>query len=479
MKLIENLRWTAGMLALWLWAPWACGDVTFSPLVIFDGTNGASPKGGLIQGQDGSFYGTTVEGGATNAGTVFCLSADGRVFKTLYSFTGAADGANPSAALAQGGDGNFYGTAYNGGAGNSGTLFQITPAGDFTLLASLSGTNGAQPDAALIQASDGSWYGTADDGGPYTNVVRLAEGTVVLYQAEGYGSIFRLTTNGQLTTPVFFNNSDGTRAGALTQGPDGNFYGTTVWGGLHTNSSPYVGFGTIFKMSTNGLLTTLYSFTGGADGGWPYAGLVLGNDGSFYGTASNGGRQYYGYGAIFQVTPDGTYTKLYAFAYSDGATPYAGLIQGSDGNLYGTTYAGGAHGVGTVFRVTTDGALTTLHSFAGAADGSNPLGSLVQGNDGNFYGTAATGGAYSNGVIFRVSVPLPPVIRSVAATTDGVALTWSTVATQSYQVQYTSSLAQTNWNNLGSPLTAASGTLAVTDIAPSDPQRWYRILALP
>jgi uncharacterized repeat protein (TIGR03803 family) len=479
MNLIEIPRWTAALLALCLWAPCACGDVTFSPLVMFHGTNGASPKGGLIQGEDGNFYGTTVEGGATNAGTVFCLSADGRVLKTLYSFTGAADGANPSAALAQGSDGNLYGTAYNGGAGNSGTIFQITPAGDFTLLASLSGTNAAQPDAALIQASDGSWYGATDAGGPYTNVVRLTQGNNVLYQAEGYGSIFRLTTNGQLTTPLFFNNSDGTRPGALTQGPDGSFYGTTLWGGPHTNISPYVGFGTIFRTSTNGFLTTLYSFTGGADGGWPYAGLVLGRDGNFYGTAFSGGQQFYGYGAVFQVTPDGTFTKLYSFAYTDGANPFAGLIQGSDGNLYGTTYAGGAHGLGTVFQMTTNGALTTLHSFAGAADGSYPLGSLVQANDGNFYGTASAGGAYSNGVIFRVSVPLPPVIRSVAATPDGVALTWSTVATQRYQVQYTSSLAQTNWTNLGNPLTAATGTLHVTDVAASDPQRWYRILALP
>jgi uncharacterized repeat protein (TIGR03803 family) len=129
--------------------------------------------------------------------------------------------------------------------------------------------------------------------------------------------------------------------------------------------------------------------------------------------------------------------------------------------------------------VTTNGALTTLHSFAGAADGSNPLGSLVQASDGNFYGTAPAGGAYGKGVLFRVSVPLAPVILSIAATTNGVTLTWSAVATQSYQVQYKSSLAQTTWTNLGSSLTATSGALQVTDAAPSDAQRWYRILALP
>jgi len=467
---VKNLRWTVGMVALCLWAPCACGGVTFRVLVTFDGANGASPKGGLIQGRDGNFYGTTVEGGATNAGTVFCLSSDGRVFKTLYSFTGAADGANPSAALAQGSDGAFYGTAYNGGAGDAGALFRITPAGDLTLLASLSGTNGAQPDAALIQASDGSWYGTTDDGGPYTNAV---------YLGHGYGSIFRLMTNGGLSTLALLHNSDGARAGPLTQGADGAFYGTTVWGGPYLNGSPDgLGYGTLFTLSTDGVVTTLYSFTGGEDGGWPYAGLVLGADGDLYGTTLSGGRQYYGYGAVFKVTAEGKYTKLYAFAKSDGANPYAGLIQGSDGNFYGTTYAGGAQGAGTVFQVTANGVLTTLHSFTGATDGSSPLGSLIQGTDGNFYGTASAGGAHGNGVIFRVSVPLPPVIRSIAAATDGVTLAWTAVATQSYQVQYKTSLAQTNWTSLGSPQTAATGTLQATDTQ-TDSQRWYRILVLP
>ena len=471
MKLIDNRKRTAGLLVLWLWVPCACAHITFSVLVAFDGANGASPKGGLIQGQDGDCYGTSVEGGASNAGTVFRLSADGQVFKTLYSFTGAADGANPSAALAQGRDGNFCGTTYNGGAGSSGTLFQITPAGDFTLLASLSGTNGAHPDAALIQADDGSWYGTADDGGPCTNLE---------YQAEGYGSIFCLTADGQLCIPVLLNNSNGARAGALAQGSDGDFYGTTVWGGPYLDGSPYgLGYGTVFKLSADGTLSQLYAFTGGADGGWPYAGLVLGKDGNFYGTTFSGGREYLGYGAVFQITPGGKYTKLYAFDYSDGADPYAGLIQGSDGKLYGTTYTGGPRGVGTVFQMTTNGALTTLYPFAGAADGGNPLGGLVQGSDGNFYGTASYGGAYSNGVVFRVSVPLPPVIRSIAATTNGLTLSWNAVATQRYQVQYQSSLAQTNWTNLGSSLTALSGTLQATDAAPSGRQRWYRVLALP
>jgi uncharacterized repeat protein (TIGR03803 family) len=473
MELLGNCRWTAGLLALGLLAPCARGSVTFSTLVTFNGTNGASPKGGLIQGRDGNFYGTTVLGGANNAGTVFCLSADGRLLSTLYSFSAAADGANPSAPLAQGSAGSFYGTAYSGGVSNAGTIFQITAAGSFTLLASLSGANGANPDAALLQASDGSLWGTADAGGPFTNVVYQAPGP-------GYGSIFRVTTNGELSALVLFSATNGTRAAALVQGRDGNFYGTTVWGGPYLNASPYgLGYGTIFALSTNGTLNTLYAFTGGEDGGWPYAGLVQGNDGSFYGTTFSGGRQFFGYGSIFRVTADGTFTKLHAFVRSDGANPYAGLAQGSDGNFYGTTYAGGVADLGTVFQVTTNGTLSVLHSFAGDIDGSNPLGGLVQGSDGNFYGTATGGGAYTNGVIFRISVPLPPVIQSITAATGRVSLTWTAVATQSYQVQYKTGLAQTNWTNLGASSMATNGTMQATDLAPSDRQRWYRVVALP
>ncbi len=472
-----NLRRLAAFLAMVWLAPSALGTTIFSALVYFDGTNGAAPKAGLIQGADGNLYGTTVEGGTSNAGTIFRISPDGQTFTNLYSFTGGADGASPSAALAQGSDGNFYGTAYSGGASNAGTVFQITPGGAFNLLASLpgaNGTNGAQPDAALVQASDGSWYGATDDGGPFTNVEYAGQDLV------GYGTVFRVTTNGELTAAFCFANTNGARPETLAIGPDGSFYGTTLWGGNLTNSPDSLGYGTIFHLSTNGILTTLYAFKGGSDGGWPYAGLVLAKDGNFYGTTFNGGELFYDYGVVFRITPGGTYTNLHTFAGSDGANPVGVLIQGSDGNLYGTTSgAGGGSYLGTIFRIGTNGAFTSLHTFTGAADGKWPFGALLQASDGTFWGTTSSGGAYTNGVIFRVSLPIQPVIQAIIASPTNTTLTWSSAAFQQYRLQYSTNLAQTNWTTLGSTLTATNGTVQATDSPPSGQARWYRVLALP
>lgn len=466
----KSLSKAAGALGLCLAVESSSGAIVFSPLVTFDGTNGANPKAGLIQASDGNFYGATANGGTNKSGTVFRLSADGITLSTLYSFTGGDDGANPLATLLQGRDGNLYGTASSGGASNVGTVFQMTTTGSFTLLASLSGANGSHPDAALVQAADGSLYGTTDSGGPYN---------VVTYQATGYGSIFRVATNGDLTTPVLFAGTNGTHPNGLTAGDDGSFYGTTLWGGPYINGSALgVGYGTIFKLSADGALTTLYSFTGKADGGWPYAGLVRGADGNFYGVAFDGGYSF-GYGVVFRITPGGSYTVLCQFHSSDGGNPYGGLVQGSDGNFYGTTYTGSTHRYGGVFQVTPEGNLTTLYAFDTGVGGNSALNALIQGNDGNFYGTTYSGGASTNGVLFRLSVPLPPVIQSVRANHGGIALSWSAVATQTYQAQFKAGQAQTNWANLGPQITATNAVMALTDTDPVDPQRWYRIVLLP
>lgn len=469
-----NLWCLLACLALSLSAPRAHATPIFSTLIYFDGTNGAAPKGGLIQGADGNLYGTTVEGGTNNAGTVFRVSPDGQTLDTLYSFTGGADGASPSAALAQGVDGNFYGTAYSGGATNAGTVFQITPGGAFNLIAPLSVTNGANPDAALIQAGDGSWYGATDDGGPFTNVEYAA------YDLVGYATLFRVTTNGELTAEYCFANTNGARPETLALGPDGSFYGTTLWGGNLPSSPKLLGYGTIFHLATNGVLTTLYAFKGGADGGWPYAGLVLGKDGSFYGNTFNGGELFYNYGVIFRISPGGTYTNLHTFDGSDGANPVGSLIQGSDSNLYGTTSgAGGGPYLGSVFEISTNGAFAPLHTFTGTADGKFPFGALLQASDGTFWGTTSAGGAYGKGTIFRLSLPLHPVVQSLTATPTNVTVTWNSVAFQQYQLQYSTNLAQTNWTTLEGTLTATGGTLQATDSSPSGPARWYRVLGLP
>jgi uncharacterized repeat protein (TIGR03803 family) len=204
-----------------------------------------------------------------------------------------------------------------------------------------------------------------------------------------------------LTTLYSFAGSDdgGYPVAGLVQGSDGNFYGPTSAGGGHN-------LGTVFKITPSGTLTTLYSFAG-SDGEFPFAGLVQGSDGNFYGTTEQGGAN--DQGTVFKITPSGTLTTLYSFAGSDGAEPFAGLVQGSDGNFYGTTQLGGlgpcTGGCGTVFKITPSGALTTLYSFAGS-DGANPDAGLVQGSDGNFYGTTHQGGANNVGTVFRLSQPL-------------------------------------------------------------------------
>ena len=348
------------------------------------------PSAGLVQGSDGNFYGTTQYGGASGDGTVFQVTTNGTL-ATLVSFNGT-NGSHPVGALVQGSDGYFYGTTKSGGTnGNNGTVFQMTPAGALTTLVSFNGANGCYPAAALVQGSDGSFYGTTERGG-----------------ASGIGTVFQLTSAGVLTRLVSFNDTNGAAPrAALVQSTDGNFYGTTPQGGgpnLHGLNQDS-GFGTVFRMTPAGVLTTLVKFNG-SNGGNSAGGLVQGSDGNFYGTAASGGNLSsnagYGFGTAFKMTLGGALTSLVSFNLANGYNPSAGLLQGSDGNFYGTTAGGGAGGGGTVFKMTPAGALTTLASFHGA-DGNSPQAPLIQGSDGNFYGTTTYGGANGRGTGFQVT----------------------------------------------------------------------------
>ena len=344
----------------------------------YSSVSGVVPGSDLVQGSDGSFYGTDRVGGASNDGIVFRITAAGAL-TTLYSFSGS-DGSTIVAGLVQGSDGNFYGTTAGGGAyGNSGTVFRITAAGALTTLYSFSGSDGAYPNAGLVQGSDGSFYGTTYSGG-----------------ANGSGAVFRITAAGALTTLYSFTGgSDGyAPLAALVQGSDGSFYGTTSGGGANSD-------GTVFRITAAGALTTLYSFSG-SDGADPRAMLVQDSDGSFYGTTYEGGAN--SDGTVFRITAAGALTTLYSFSGSDGANPLARLVQGSDGNFYGTTYLGGANSDGTVFRITAAGALTTLYSFTDGSDGAYPNAGVVQGSDGNFYGTTKGDGVTGYGTVFKLSV---------------------------------------------------------------------------
>jgi uncharacterized repeat protein (TIGR03803 family) len=301
-------------------------------------------------------------------------------FARLVSFNGS-DGGYPTASPVQATDGNLYGTTLSSGQNGGGTVFSITPTGTVTTLYSFCSqtgcTDGANPAAGLIQGTDGNLYGTTESGGSY-----------------GYGTVFKITLSGTLTTLYSFcsqsNCTDGySPVTGLVQATDGNFYGTTQYG-----PSGYI-FGTVFKITPSGVLTTLHSFTGGTDGGGTVAGLIQASDGNLYGTAwfSN---------TIFQVTLSGTLTTIYKFCSQsgcpDGSSPQSGLIQATDGNLYGTTRFGGANGKGTVFKISLGGTLATLYSFCSqtaCADGENPAAGLIQATDGNFYGVTLSGGATS------------------------------------------------------------------------------------
>jgi uncharacterized repeat protein (TIGR03803 family) len=263
----------------------------------------------------------------------------------------------------------------------------------FTTLASFNGGNGEDPYyGSVIQATNGSYYGTTYGGGEY-----------------GYGTVFKVTPAGKLTDLYSFcattNCTDGDYPqSALVLGSDGNFYGTTLGGGAY-------GVGTAFKMTLGGKLTTLYSFCltdGCTDGQYP-VGLVQASNGNFYGATISGGTN--GNGAIFEVSPAGKFKVLYSFCSksncTDGYYPLSGPMQASNGNLYGTTEAGGAHGgAGTVYEITSAGVFKTLYSFcaqAGCADGSEPLGGLIQDSSGNFYGTTQYGGANGYGNVFEIT----------------------------------------------------------------------------
>jgi uncharacterized repeat protein (TIGR03803 family) len=311
-----------------------------TPLHIFTGGNdGAYPFAGFVQASDGYLYGTASGGGTNGDGTVFRLSTNG-AFMSLYSFTGGNDGANPLGTLVQANDGYLYGTASEGGTNGDGTVFRVTTNGVFTALYSFTGGNdGAYPHAGLVQADDGYLYGTAWEGG-----------------TSNYGTIFRITTSGVLTPlHTFTGGNDGAfPLGTLVQASDGNLYGTASEGS--TNDS-----GSLFRFSLSGVMTILHDFTDGPDGGYLEAALLQASDGYLYGSTVGGGTGHSG--VVFRITTRGALTPLYSFTGgNDGAGPHAGLIQANDGNLYGTTAHGGTNFVGTVFELAFSIPALNIHS---------------------------------------------------------------------------------------------------------------------
>ena len=377
--------------------------------------DGANPMAELIQGADGNYYTTTNIGGAgtcpgevedqiPGCGAVVKITPAGGL-SVLYSFpydtstSTAPDGWFPQAGLVQGKDGNFYGVTTIGGTtaglcatSGCGTIFKLTPSGTVTLLHAFCGsdgcgsltTDGSMPLGRLVLGATGKLYGTTYAGS-------LTDG-----EYNG-GIIFSVSTTGS-GYEVLHNFSGNTGSGdgwapaaGLTRGTDGNFYGTTELGG---SGGLDQGEGTVFKMTPAGKVTILHSFVGsdgaGSDGSYPKGALVEASDGNFYGTCYSGGAN--GTGTVFRISTKGVFTKIYDFV-AEGASggignyPRAGLIQASDGNLYGTAWDGGVYNSGTIYQLTLDGVGTLEASFDPGTDGFSPLGALVQGSDGRLYVT--------------------------------------------------------------------------------------------
>ncbi|MGA7078008.1 MAG: choice-of-anchor tandem repeat GloVer-containing protein [Terriglobales bacterium] len=262
-------------------------------------------------------------------------------------------------------------------------VVRIAHAQSETVLYSFLGApDGANPIAGVILDAKGNLYGTTDNGG-----------------TSGLGTVFKLAPDGDETVLYSFaGHAEGANPYAgLVRGKKGYLYGATLYTGDNET------YGTLFKVSPKGVHTVLYAFTGGADGADPYGeNLILDKAGNLYGTGYSGGT--FEEGVVFEFSASGTESVLYSFTGgTDGARPYAGVVEDKLGNFYGTTLQGGAFGLGTVYKVTPSGTETVLHSFAGGSDGATPYGGVILDSKGNLYGTTAGGGSSSAGIVFKLS----------------------------------------------------------------------------
>jgi uncharacterized repeat protein (TIGR03803 family) len=334
------------------------------------------------------------------------LSAQARSYKVLYSFTkDPAAGLYPSSSLVLDPQGNLYGVALGGTFGR-GTIFKVSSTGDEQVLYNFNGSDGDGdvPDSMSFRDAAGTLFGTTFQGGAYS-----------------YGTVFKLDTQGQET--VIYNFcpktpcTKGTFPGQVIPNKTGTLFGITYAGGNF--SCNITGCGTVFKINPQGDLTLLHAF-GGLDGYYPNAGLVLDKPGNIYGTTMWGGA--YGRGTVFKVTSGGQESVVYSFdGGADGAYPNGGLVRDAEGNLYGTATQGGAYNDGTLFKITSSGQFTVLYSFPGGVSGANPYATLNLDQQGNIFGVTGAGGAHDYGIVFK-SDPngIETVLHSFAKEADGV-----------------------------------------------------------
>ena len=423
---------------------------------------------------------------------VAAASLPAQTFTALASFNGN-NGALPQnesgSAIVQGPDGNFYGSTAYGGPDDAGVIFKMTPAGTLTSLYNFTfGANGTGPLTGVIVGADGNLYGANGSGifkltlgGAFTvlssslpalnvsnGLVQASDGnfyatTFTNDDATRYGVVFRVTPAGALTVLYTFAPPNGAYPEApLIQGTDGNLYGTTSAGG--PSNAPLA-----FKITTGGGFSVVADLTFGY---LPQTALLQATDGNFYGVAP-------GKNLVFKMTPQGTVTTLYTFCSvntsiqcQDGTNPQGALIQGKDGNLYGTTGGGGSYfsNGGTIFQLTLAGKLTTLYSFCPqfpCTDGMNPQGTLYQTSDGTLYGTTMSGGTSNQGVVFSLKPPAAPPYTCTNTAPVTVSFIDSASAYGGYSYFASGSWLEIKGANLADPkdprLASGSGQWATAD----------------
>ena len=368
--------------------------VAQTPVTIynFNGTNDVAtpvPFGVTVQGRDGNLYSAAHGGGAFGGGGVYVVTPAGKE-TVIFNFP-LSYGSSCQAGLTLGNDGNLYGDCFGGGTNGFGLLYKVTPKGVLTELHNFTGTggDGTNPNGPPAVAKDGNLYGVTQFGG-----------------ANGQGSIYKLTPSGTVTTLYSFaGGSVGSNPSApLIQGSDGNLYGPTLFGGTS-------GAGTIFKISLAGVLTTLHTFNN-TDGNEPVGALVQGTNGSFYGTTNQGGTNHEG--TVFRLTANGQFTLLHSFnVATDGMNPQTALVQATDGNFYGTTdnYLD-THD--TIFKITPGGTFSVVHTFDGnsATLGIGLASGLVQHTNGLLYGATNASTGPGNGSIYKLNLGGKAFVRT-------------------------------------------------------------------
>jgi len=349
---------------------------TYTVLYDFPGVVGGNPFTGVIQDSAGNLYGTMRHGGA-GWGTVYKIDTH-NVATVLYKFRyGIKDGLHPWAGLVFDSVGNLYGTTYDGGQFNLGTVYKVTPSGKETILHSFAGTDGSNPgNASLILDSAGNLYGTTPGGGKAGGCGGV-----------GCGVVFKLSPVGKMTVLHRFQGPDGRSPNAaLLRDSAGNLYGTTAFGGK--SSSCGLGCGEVFKLSPSGKEVILHNFTPAEGGGGVSAPLIQDSAGNFYGTTSN---------AVFKLDTSGNLKILHTFPFGSS---YGGVVADSAGNLFGVSSNDGAFSSGLIYEIDATGRETDLYSLDGRGDGRYPWSSLLLDSAGNLYGTTYKGGA-AYGALFR------------------------------------------------------------------------------